>query len=253
MPAYLAVPEGEGPWPGVVVIHDALGMSTDVRNQADWLASEGYLAVAPDLYYWGRRITCTIAFIREIRAMNKRVLGDTTSRRVKSQPLSDLDAARDWLARRDDCTGKVGVIGFCQGGGFALMLARGQGGGFALMLARGHGFSVASVNYGGLTKESESFLPQACPIVASYGGRDRWPGVRETFDRLVPALEAAGIDHDAKLYPEAGHGFLNDHDPTELPLWVKALAKLTAAEGHEPSARDARRRIIAFSDSYLKL
>jgi hypothetical protein len=48
------------------------------------------------------------------------------------------------------------------------------------------------------------------------------PGVRETFDRLGPALEAAGIDHDRKLYPEAGHGFLNDHDPAEPPLWVRA-------------------------------
>src|SRR5512142_2085544 len=210
LPGYLASPGGAGPWPGVVVIHDALGMSTDVRNQADWLASEGYLSVAPDLYYWGRRITCTVAFIREIRAMNRRALGDTTSPRVKSQPLSDLDAAREWLARRDDCTGKIGVIGFCQGGGFALMLA------------------------------------------PSYGGRDRFPGVRETFDRLVPTLEAAGIDHDAKLYPQAGHGFLNDHDPAELPLWVKALAKLTAAEGHEPSARDARQRIVDFFDAHLK-
>jgi carboxymethylenebutenolidase len=195
MPAYLAAPEGEGPWPGVVVIHDALGMSTDLRNQADWLASERYLAVAPDLYYWGRRITCMIAFIREIRAMNKRALGDTSSPRVKSQPLGDLDAARDWLARRDDCTGKIGVIGFCQGGGYALMLAP------------GHRFAVASVNYGGLTNESESFLPQACPIVASYGGKDRWPGVRETFDRIVPTLEAAGIDHDASYIPRPGTAF----------------------------------------------
>lgn len=239
MPAYMSTPAGEGRWPGIVVIHDALGMSTDVRSQADWLAGEGYLAVAPNLYHWGRRITCMISFIREIRAMDKRALGDTTTPRVKSQPLSDLDATRTWLAERDDCTGSIGVIGFCQGGGFALMLAS------------GHGFSAASVNYGGLTNESESFLPQACPIVASYGGRDRWPGVRSTPDRLEKALAAADIDHDIKVYPDAGHGFLNDHDPAELPVWVKAIAKLAAASYDEPSARDARRRIIAFFRTHL--
>ena len=79
---------------GVVVIHDALGMSTDVRNQADWLASEGYPA-APNLYYWGRRIRCLISTVR---------LGE--------RPLSELDATRAWLGENDRCTGKVGVIGF---------------------------------------------------------------------------------------------------------------------------------------------
>ena len=223
MPAYLATPAGEGPWPGVVVIHDALGMSTDVRNQADWLAGEGYLAVAPNLYYWGRRIRCLIATVR---------LGE--------RPLSELDATRRWLAGRERCTGKVGVIGFCMGGDFALMMAPRRG------------VSAASVNYGGATQEVERALPDVCPIVASYGAKDRWPGMRRVPERLESMLTAAGVEHDIEVYPEAGHGFLNDHDPAELPIWVKAIAKIAAASYDEPSARDARRRIVDFFAVHLK-
>jgi carboxymethylenebutenolidase len=75
--------------------------------------------------------------------------------------------------------------------------------------------------------------------------------VRGVPDRLEPVLTAAGIDHDIKVYPGAGHGFLNDHDPAELPIWIKVIAKLAAASYHEPSARDARGRIIAFFRTHL--
>jgi carboxymethylenebutenolidase len=75
--------------------------------------------------------------------------------------------------------------------------------------------------------------------------------VRKVPTILEPALTASGIDHDIKVYPEAGHGFLNEHDPGDLSRLDKAIAKLAAAEYHEPSACDARQRIIAFFRRHL--
>ncbi|MGF1600039.1 MAG: dienelactone hydrolase family protein [Acidimicrobiales bacterium] len=59
MPVHLSVPEGDGRYPGVVLVHDTLGPSNDLYRQADWLASEGFVAAAPDLYYWDSRLRCS--------------------------------------------------------------------------------------------------------------------------------------------------------------------------------------------------
>ena len=120
--AYLAQPIGQGPHPGVVVIQDALGLSDDIREQADRLAAAGYLAFAPDLYS-GRGIRCVVATMR-------------ASRSGKGAAYQEIEAARGFLAAHEDCNGRIGIIGFCMGGGFALLCApRGE-------------FAAASVNYG---------------------------------------------------------------------------------------------------------
>lgn len=221
MPAWLAVPSSPSPAPGVVVLHDVFGMSQDHRNQAEWLAEAGFLALAPDLYYEGGRLLCIRHVIRDLVAR-------------AGPAFDDVEACRSWLVDHPDCNGRIGVIGFCMGGGFALLLAS------------GHGFSASSVNYGGpLPKDVDDFLDTACPLVVSYGGQAKWE--KGVAAQLQEKLERALIPHDVKEYPDAGHSFMNNHRGTGF---LKVL-RFKAVGFNEEANQDARQRITAFFRTHL--
>jgi carboxymethylenebutenolidase len=214
---YLATPSDAGPHPGVVVIQDALGLSDDIRAQADRLAGAGYVAFAPDLYS-GRGIRCVVATL-------------SASRSGSGPVYEEIEAARKLLAERKDCSGRIGIIGFCMGGGFALLCAP-------------RGFQAASVNYGEVPKDVQR-LAGACPVVGSYGAKDRT--LRARAQRLEQALDSLGVTHDIKEYPQAGHSFLNH-------LQVGPLTPLLHVTGfgyNREAAEDAWRRILAFFGEHL--
>lgn len=220
--AVLGVPHGEGPWPGVVVVHEVFGIDEVMRRQVRRIASAGYLALMPDLFTAGGALRCLVPTFRALAAREGRA-------------VVDLEAARDRLAAMDGCTGRVGVLGFCLGGGFALALAD-------------RGFSASSVNYGRLPQDLDAAVEGACPVVASYGARD--PSLRGAAQRLEDALTEAAVPHDVREYPSAGHGFLND-----APVGPRALQPvLRRVLGIGPApeaAADAWARIEAFFAEHL--
>jgi carboxymethylenebutenolidase len=219
-PGYLAVPSGSpGPWPGVVVIHEAFGLNDDTRKKAGEFASRGYLALAPDLFDGKSWPRCLRSAFGQLRSRS-------------GAAFVALEAARAFLAARDDCTGKTGVIGFCMGGGFALLCAPREG------------FAAASVNYGEVPEDAESVLAGACPIVGSFGGRD--PLGTKPPERLQRALTVLDIPHDVQVYPGSGHRFM-----TESSGPAAVFAKVTRMTYQRADAQDAWRRIFAFFGQHL--
>jgi carboxymethylenebutenolidase len=202
------------------VLHEILGLTDDIRQQADRLAAAGYVAVAPDLYSAGGAVRCLKG---TFSALNRR----------EGPAFDDIEAVRTWLASRDDCTGKTGVVGFCIGGAFALLLAT-------------RGFDASAPNYGPLPRDPDEALAGACPIVASYGAKDR--GLRGTAAKLERALTGLGVEHDVKEYADAGHSFLNRHGLGPFSV----LERVGGFSYHEPSAEDAWTRILRFFDRNLR-
>lgn len=216
--ALLDLPQGQGPWPGVVVVHDAIGYQPDKEAISARIAAAGYLAVTPNLYARGGRARCITKVMRA--ALTK-----------QGPAVEDILAARDYLRDRPECTGVVGIAGFCMGGQFALILSP-------------KGFGASAPFYGTpLPKNLEETLSGACPIVASFGAKD--PLGRGAPAKLNKAVEAQGVAADVKVYPNAGHSFAN-----QLP--AQALLRVTGFGYNEAVAEDAWSRVFDFFATHLR-
>jgi carboxymethylenebutenolidase len=221
----LFLPAGEGPHPGVVVLHESFGLNDDIRGICARFAGAGYAVLAPDLYSHGRRMVCL-----------SRVIVDMLSGSV-AREIADIHAAREALAERPEVDARrIAVAGFCQGGGFALVAG-----------ARG-GFSAVASNYG-MVPADRSALDGLCPVVASHGGRDRVAG-RNMAERLEGHLSALGVPHDVKTYDEAGHSFFSQVEGWQG--WLARMPTPMRVGYDEQAAEDGWRRMLAFFEEHVR-
>jgi carboxymethylenebutenolidase len=219
----LGVPEGPGPWPGVVLLHEAFGVDGVMRRQVQRMAATGYLALMPDLFSDGGARSSLVRTFRAVAA-------------GEGRPFADAGAARSHLAAMPGCTGRLGVLGSSVGGGLALHLAA-------------RGFDAAAVFYARLPQDPHTALLGACPVVAGYGGAD--PGLRGVAAELGTVLTRLGVRHDVREYPGAGHGFLHDAPVGPRPL-RPVLRNLLRIRPDAGAAADTWARTDAWFAEHLR-
>ncbi len=224
MRGLLVLPAGEPPeggWPAVLAIHDAFGFSADIKRIARRFAASGYACLAPALFDGaGAPVLCVV-----------RTFGDLG--KGEGPAFERLETARGFLGSQPEVNGeRIGVTGFCMGGGFALFFA-----------ARG-GLQVCAPYYGNVPERAED-LREVCPVVAGYGGRDS--AFIGHARRLAEHLAQLGVPHDVKIYPDVGHSYMND-----LPLagLMRRLPPMHAGYDEE-AAEDSWSRMLTFFGEHL--
>ncbi len=210
----LYLPGGKGPFPALVVIHEWWGLNDWVKEQAAKLADQGYAALAIDLYR-GK----VAATPEEAHELMRGVPEDRAAR--------DLQAAFDYLASRRDIDPKrIGDIGWCMGGGYALNLAIAQ-----------PRLAVAVINYGHLATDPANLKRINAPLLGIFGAQDRGipPADVRKFEQQ---MQGAGKKVEIVIYPDAGHAFENPNNKA----------------GYRPAdAADAWNRTVHFLESRLKV
>jgi len=209
--AYLAYPEGEGPFPAVVVIHEIFGLNDNIRDIARRFARQGYAALAVDLFAGRNRALCMLRFMGQIQ-LNPMGNGS----------IQDLQRSLTFLAEQPKVDAeRVGAIGFCMGGSFAIAWA-----------CNDNRLKAIAPFYAMNPRPMEA-VARLCPVVGSYPEKDFTAKAGRQLDVELDRYE---IPHDIKIYPGAKHSFFNDQ----------------GSSYNAEAAQDAWQRVLTFFEEHIK-
>jgi len=210
--ALLYLPAGAGPHPALIVIHEWWGLNDWIKQEAAGYAAKGYVTLAVDLY-------------RGKVAADPELAHELSRGLPQDQGVRDLTAAVAWLQNRKDVKpDRIGAVGWCMGGGYALQLA-----------IASPSLRAVAINYGSLPTDKAALAQIHAAVLGNFGGQDR--GIPpEAVHAFEAAMQSLGKPVDAKIYPQAGHAFENPNN----------------AAGFRPAdAADALARIDSFFKSTL--
>lgn len=197
---YYARPsDRDGRLPGILVIHENRGLNEHIEDVARRAALAGYLALAPDgLTYAGGA------------PQDQEAARDLFSRSDRGRITADVLAGVPYLADREDCTGQVGTVGFCYGGGVSLLCAAREGD------------TAASVCFYGSPLGAEDVARVRAPLMMHYAGND--PRINERIPDFRALLDQHEVAYSLHMYPGTGHGFHNDSSAARYAPKEAALA-----------------------------
>ena len=190
--SYLVLPDGAGPHPGVVVVHEAFGLNDNIRGICQRFAAEGYAALGVDLFEGRNRAVCMARMFAGALAGNLDHYGVPALRAALGQLAGhpEVDAAR------------IGAVGFCLGGSIVLTWA-----------CTDNRLTAIAPFYGTAPRPRRA-IRRLCPVVGSWPGKDITTKAARV---LETELTAAGTAHDLKVYPGTRHSFFNDRLPVYNP------------------------------------
>lgn len=183
--AFLAAPEGSGPFPAVVVIHEAFGLNDNIRDITRRFAREGYVALGVDLFAGRNQMVCMFRFF-----------GGMLTNSLEHGGIRDLKASLTHLSGLPFVNNeRVGAVGYCMGGSFAIAWAAADS------------RLKAIAPYYGMNPRPLEAVRRLCPVVGSYPDPDFTTGAGRKLDEV---LDGFNIEHDIKVYSGARHSFFND-------------------------------------------